>query len=95
VNIRNENLVSHLHWGQEGHEGDDVACKAKKRAPRSAGCKSWQRAQSGIRCDEVTRYILGLSCLLFVSKDWRGFIFVFFARRARVMVHYDINAATQ
>ena len=47
VNIRSENLLgSHLHWSQEGREGDDVACKeGKKRAPRSAVCKSWQRAQ--------------------------------------------------
>jgi hypothetical protein len=29
--ISHENSGNHLHRGQEGHEGDDVACKTKRK----------------------------------------------------------------
>ena len=80
VNIRSENLLgSHLHWSQEGREGDDVACKEgkKKGAKISHLQKLAKSPKAGISCDKLRRYISGLFFPSFESKDRRGFIFVF------------------
>jgi hypothetical protein len=67
----------YLHWGQEGHEGDDVACNTQKGAKDQTFAKVGKEPKAGIRCDEVTRYMSGLILPSFVSKDWCGFIFIF------------------
>ena len=89
MNIRNENLVSHLHWGQEGCEGDDVACNTQKGATNQTFAKVGKQPKAGIRCDEVTRYILGLNCLLLRAKIDEALFLFFSARRA--LVHYDTS----
>ena len=95
VNIRSENLLgSHLHWSQEGREGDDVACKEgkKKGAKISRLQKLAKSPKAGISCDKLRRYISGLILPSFVSKDRLRLFFL--SRRALcVMVHYDVTNA--
>ena len=69
--------MSHLHWGQEGCEGDDVACNTQKGATNQTFAKVGKQPKAGIRCDEVTCYILGLSCLLLLAKIGKA-LFLFF-----------------
>jgi hypothetical protein len=87
--------VSHLHWGQEGHEGDDVACKEnKKRRQDQPFAKVGREPKAGISCDKLKRYISGLILPSFGSKD-RLRLYCFFVRRGLcVMVHYDVTNPT-
>ena len=49
-----------------------------KRAPRIRRLqKLGKQPKAGIRCDEVTCYILGLSCLLLLAKIGKA-LFLFF-----------------
>ena len=82
--------MSHLHWGQEGCEGDDVACNTQKGATNQTFANVGKQPKAGISCDKLRRYISGLILPSFVSKDRLRLFFL--SRRALcVMVHYDTS----
>ena len=61
-----------------------------KKTPRIRRLqKLGKQPKAGIRCDEVTRYILGLNCLLLRAKIDEALFLFFSARRA--LVHYDTS----